>query len=695
VEQAGDTTQISVKDVQAIIAWIETHEASAPASVRRFLVLQKEHLAAGTAISTRLRTMYRELQRAFGIIPKSEKRKSGNALDVPPSPKKKRPTNEREKLEGQITRSDWLSAWHGGLEKRHQTRAAKLKSRLSTLPESPAEAGNGATMRKQEITEDTPVEDIELTAEQQAESASNARAFVGRLSLGEGMDPALFSWKESLMTDTLAGSSDDDVLVAAELPENIDASRVLDTFTSTHHRYDISLEVRRLAVHVEKKVVATEDGKKVISARPSEVGPPRYSVTWGTLATLAVMVGQFAMPLNRIGTMLSTHTKRFTAGSLSRLLHYVAVRFVPIYLELADQLCDSDILGGDDTSCRVVEVASHFKKNKEGSPPWKDYRTSEKARQSYNEWLEGKRSTSIPGRKRQETEDDVPLGIRIAAELGFESPRRDGTGPKQSLNTTVLSGRSQPEDPQSAIVFYRSHLGSVGNLLETLLEKRNPAARDLIFQGDLSPSNLVTSSELQSRFTITQAGCMAHARRPFALYEDEDRVDCEHMLHLFKGLAIHEDCLDRHGRNEENVLAVRGTDSRALWNIIKDVAQEMMQKWSKATKLGTAARYIVNHFDKLTAYLLNPRIELTNNHRERMLRTEKLIEASSMFRRTLEGRFVLDIIRTVIQTSIASGVPPYHYIVDILKSDPNKIVSSPEKYTPHAWAIQSKADKGE
>jgi hypothetical protein len=37
---------------------------------------------------------------------------------------------------------------------------------------------------------------------------------------------------------------------------------------------------------------------------------------------------------------------------------------------------------------------------------------------------------------------------------------------------------------------------------------------------------------------------------------------------------------------------VRGTDSRALWNIIKDVAQEMMHKWSKATKLGTAARYM-------------------------------------------------------------------------------------------------------
>jgi hypothetical protein len=694
VEQAGNAAQISVKDVQAIIAWIEMHEASAPASVRRFLALQKEHLAAGTAISTRLRTMHRELQRAFGILPKSERRKSGNLLDVPPPPKRTRATSEREKLEQQVARSDWLRAWHGDLEQRHEKRVGKLKDRLSNLPAAPAAQGD-ESMQKQEITEDTPVEEIELTPEEHAESAAQARAFVKRLSLGDGTDPALFSWKESLMTDSLAGSIDDDVFVAAKLPESIERSKVLDTFTSTHHRYDVSLEVRCLDVHVEKKVVATEDGKKVISGRPSEVGPPRYSVTWGTLATLAVMVGQFAMPLNRIGTMLSTHTKRFTAGALSRLLHYVAVRFVPIYLELADQLCDSDILSGDDTSCRVVEVASHFKKSKDGSPPWDAYRTSEKARQSHNEWLAGKRSTSIPQRKRQETDDDVPLGIRIAAELGFEYPRRNAKGPKQSLNTSVLSGRSQPDDPYSAIVFYRSHLGSVGNLLETLLEKRNPAARDLIVQGDLSPSNLVTSSELQSRFTITQAGCMAHARRPFALYEDEDRVDCEHMLHLFKGLAIHEDCLDRHGRNEENVLAVRGTDSRALWNIIKDVAQEMMQKWSKATKLGTAARYIVNHFDKLTVYLSNPRIELTNNHRERMLRTEKLIEASSMFRRTLEGRFVLDIIRTVIQTSIASGVPPYHYIVDILKSDPHKIVLSPEKYTPHAWAIQRRADKGE
>jgi hypothetical protein len=49
-----------------------------------------------------------------------------------------------------------------------------------------------------------------------------------------------------------------------------------------------------------------------------------------------------------------------------------------------------------------------------------------------------------------------------------------------------------------------------------------------------------------------------------------------------------------------------------------------------------------------------------------MLRTEKLIENSSMFRQTLEGRFVLDIIRTVLQTAVAAGVPAHDYLTSVL-----------------------------
>ena len=208
----------------------------------------------------------------------------------------------------------------------------------------------------------------------------------------------------------------------------------------------------------------------------------------------------------------------------------------------------------------------------------------------------------------------------------------------------------------------------------------------MILQADLSTTNLVSDPELLERFTFKLIGCTAHARRPFALYEHEDPANCALMLHLFKGLALYEQRLDVHGRNRQNVLAVRQTDSRELWEEIRELATEMTEQWSKATKLGAGARYILKHYDKLTAYLDDPRLEPTNNLRERMLRTEKLIEGSSMFRRTLEGRFALDVVRTVMQTAVAAGVPVHEYLTSVLRADAEDIAAHPERFTPRAWA---------
>jgi len=158
------------------------------------------------------------------------------------------------------------------------------------------------------------------------------------------------------------------------------------------------------------------------------------------------------------------------------------------------------------------------------------------------------------------------------------------------------------------------------------------------------------------------------------------------MLHLFLGLPMHEEQLDEIGRNRENVLAVRGSESRELWNEILELAHDIATVWSKATTLGTAARYIIKHFDALTAYLDDPRLEPTNNLRERMLRMEKLIEGSSMFRKSLEGRFVLDVVRTILQTAVAAGVPVHDYLVSVMREDDDEIASNPARFTPRAWA---------
>jgi hypothetical protein len=490
------------------------------------------------------------------------------------------------------------------------------------------------------------------------------------------------------------------VPVEAELPEGLSEKNVIKTLTQTRERYDFSLSVTRLQLEVEKKVVVTDDGqRRVVTASTHEFGPPRFAVTWGALATLAVMVGQFAVPLNRLATMLSTSFKRFTAGGLSRMAHYVATRLVPVYLELCDQLADSAIFAGDDTSCRVVEVSSYFRKperDNRGSPPWTAYGTTKTAEETYA-FVSRVREELLARREEGDREArGTPLGepslsLLIGRELDFESPRRDGQGPKQSLNTTLLTGRSVEDDPRSMIVFYRSHLGSLGNLLEMLLRKRKSSAREVTVQSDLSTTNLVTDPELTSRFEIRLAGCMAHARRPFAQYEDQDPIWAPAVLSLFSGLAMHEEELTRWGRNNENVLAVRDQDSRGLWEKIKAVMEDLVKVWTKATPLGVAARYILKHYERLTAYLRDPRLDATNNLRERLLRTEKLIEKSSMFRRTIEGRAVLDILRTILQTAVAAGVPAHEYLVDVIRQNPDEVAEHPECFTPLAWSARRTA----
>jgi hypothetical protein len=494
-------------------------------------------------------------------------------------------------------------------------------------------------------------------------------------------------------------TDEEQVSLDVELPEGISEENVVKTMSDERVRYDLSLRVTRVELDVEKKVVVNEDGtRQVFSASTSQFGPPRYAVTWNALATLAVLIGQFAMPFNRLATMLTTAAKRFTAGSLSRMAHYVAERLLPVYLVLADELSGSAILAGDDTPCRVVEVSSYFskrpsKKKERAPPPWAAYRTTEEAEESHAFFAQAKeellRLREEGNREAKKTRVYEPsLNLLIGRELDFESSRRDGKGGKRSLNTTVVTGRSVADAPESMIVFYRSHLGSFGNLLAMLLRRRKATARRLVVQSDLSTTNLVTDPELTERFEIESCGCGAHARRPFALYEDQDPVNAPYMLYLFKGLALHERLLDEHGRNRDNVLAVRGTDSRALWEEIKTLAKRMMKRWSKATPLGTAARYIITHFKKLTFYLDNPDIEASNNLRERMLRTEKLIEKSSMFRKTIEGRAVLDILRTILQTAVAAGVPAQEYLVDVMRADPEAVAEHPERYTPLAWSAR-------
>ena len=692
----GAIEELSAEQRREIAAWFNAHQAELPDSVRILLSLHQRYLNAEGNLRKAFDATVRELRRALHLTPSSEKRRtSGAPLAGVPRAEALAAKSEREVIEARIERGRRLSDWHRELMKQHDKRRDRLSERLAKM-------GTQSTDDSVKIEPEATIrlQDIELTKEEREEIRASGEQFVAHLLEGNGADPAMKSMQETLISSPGALVSEEHASLPAKVPDDLADARVVKTMTEQRVRYDFSVAVTRVELAVEKKIVVDSEGERhVISPSTIEYGPARYSVTWGSLATLAILVGQFALPFNRLSTLFSTIEKRFTAGALSRMLHYVAQRLLPIYVELSNQLANAEILAGDDTSCRVLEVSTYFAKpeSERDKPPWADYQTPSAAEASLIrcQQLEKTRlqRRADGDRTAKRTPDETPsLGILIARRFGFESPRRNGDGPKEALHVTVLSGRSVAADPKSAIVFYRSHIGSCGNLLESILKRRDPTHRGLILQSDMSTTNTVADPELLARFDIRSIACRDHARRPFALYADEDPERCEYMLHLFLGLAIHEQQLDEFGRNRDNVLAVRRNESRELWNKILELAREMAEVWSKATKLGTAARYIINHFDALTAYLDDARLEPSNNHRERMLRMEKLIEGSSMFRRSLEGRFVLDVVRTILQTAVAAGAPVHEYLVSVLRANDDEIQANPSRFTPRAWAAAKLAD---
>lgn len=648
---------LAAADLLAAAAWLKEHQESLPPAVVR---LMQAGLTCATGLASptlKLHQLVLQLRRALGITPSSERQgsKSGRPLDGAPGCGGRQRMTEKERLEHEYMRLGKLWEWHRALARKRRALQKKVGKRLTTLESLDLE------------------DEVPLTPEEEAlEAAELAREkeeFDARLAQGQRCDLDCAATAETLMVGCSVAERREDVdctVSPDDLPRD---AVVLKRLTETRERVDIKLQVSTLDISVEKVLVQTGQGQKFISASIDEIGPPRRRVTWNFLVNLAMLSAGQCIPFNRFALLASSSQKRFTAGEIGRYFGYTAERFLPVYGVLGRALANADVLCGDDTPTRVLEVARALAPEAKDAPvPWTSFATQAQAMVTAEQ-------NPAPG-----------LSVQLAQMFGFAFPRKSDNECKRGFNTTVLSGRQDGHDPRSAIIFYRSHLGSLGNLLDVVLSRRDPAKPDLVIQSDLSTTNLISDPDLTSRLNLILAGCASHARRPFALYADSDPEVCDWILHAFKGLAIYEQCLSFHGRNHDNTLAVRGVDGLQLWEDIQRSCEILVKRWSSKTPLGEGARYVLRHFGRLTHYLTDARLAPSNNFPERMLRMERLIQNNALFRQTLNGRFALDILRTVLQTAIAARVDPQAYLLWVLRMPPDVVANEPEQFTPLAFA---------
>jgi hypothetical protein len=439
--------------------------------------------------------------------------------------------------------------------------------------------------------------------------------------------------------------------------EEFDKVQGLRTTIDHTTRYDLKMTMTQINYEVET-VEDLMTGKRVRASMLGE-GPAGFQLTWGAIANLIKMHVGFAIPINRIVLMIGK--PEFTSGKICRVFEYIALQLLPVYLALGEGVSDVKNINGDDTGTKVLELA------------------------------EPKESK---------------LASKIDEHFEWTNPKSNGTGVKTALNVSLLIGKTEA-DPRSTIRFFRTHLGSVGNLLSKLLEWRNPKNKELFFQGDLSSTNL-PKEELRKKFDFQVAGCGSHARRPFWRFRNEDPNLCYFMLRAFLMLSRLEKRIDSAGRTRDNVLKYRSRYGKMIWISIKRRCEAtftgkfitkfpMKEKsgpniWPPGTELYKACKYIVNNFDELTLYLKIPELKFTNNGSERALRIEKCMLNGSKFRKTRNGRAVLDVLRTINATVTAAGIDLTDYLKYVFKNS-EKLQSAPHELTPYKVALILEKEK--
>ena len=419
--------------------------------------------------------------------------------------------------------------------------------------------------------------------------------------------------------------------------------------------YPKRMDLKVIATEIQYKVETVTDpetGKSVRASMRAD-GPDGFQLTWGAVGNLIKMHVGFAIPINRMSLMIGQ--PEFSSSKICRALQYVASNLVGIYLHLGEQFSDLGFIAGDDTPAKVLDTS--------------------------------------------ETGEPDAICDEIDAQLGWIQPLAGGQGDKKALNVSLIIGKTEA-DPRSTIRFFRTHAGSVGNLLTRILECRNPKVGPVIFQGDLSSTNL-PSPEIRAIVEFITAGCGAHARRPFWRYREKDESLCYFMLKGFLYLSDIEARIDERGRTRENVLRFRGRHGRRIWLAMRDRCIAAVTGvvsgpgiypdgitpniWPPGTDMHKAANYIINHFDELTLYLEHPELAYTNNGSERAHRIEKCMTSSSKFRKTKRGRVALDILRTINATCTAAGVDLTNYLVFVF-THIDETHDHPESFTPFAFA---------
>jgi len=195
---------------------------------------------------------------------------------------------------------------------------------------------------------------------------------------------------------------------------------------------------------------------------------------------------------------------------------------------------------------------------------------------------------------------------------------------------------------------------------------------------------------------IILCGCFSHARRKFveALKALPKHQQAESPAS--KGVAFCDKIFELERKYDEEGITVqerherRQLESKPVVSDLLAWANELLPTLPEKCKLRDAVGYIINQQARLTSFLLDGRIEVSNNRAERCIRPFALGRNNWMFAYSPEGAEASAVIYSIVETAKANGLVPFKYLQFLFETLPNIPVEQYSDCLPWVPAVRER-----
>jgi transposase len=165
---------------------------------------------------------------------------------------------------------------------------------------------------------------------------------------------------------------------------------------------------------------------------------------------------------------------------------------------------------------------------------------------------------------------------------------------------------------------------------------------------------------------VTIAFCSAHARRKF--YDVHVATKSPIAAEALRRIGTFYEIEDRiRGQSAGERLAARQAETKPLIEEFKLWLDARLVEVSKKSGLAGAIRYTLSHWDGLTRFLEDGRIEIDNNTVERTMRPIGLGRKNHLFAGSPSGGGTWSILASLLNTARLNEIDPQEYLTDVLE----------------------------